>query len=120
MPGMRSKGTTGRTTVPQKNEYIEKAIWFYSGYLDTENATAYLPHILSEVLDGKLRAFGNRIGGLLFKLAVNDGTLTRLIAAGADIDQATLDKLRVLCVKEARSTHGIIALENAIDSLPEN
>ena len=97
-----------------KNEYIEKAIRFYSGYLDAENAAAYLPHILSEVLDGKLGAFGNRIGGLLFKLTVNDGMLTRLIAAGADIDQVALDKLRVLCVKEAKSTHGIIGLEDAV------
>ena len=103
-----------------KNEYIEKAIRFYSGYLDTENAAAYLPRVLSEVLEGKLGAFGNRIGGLLFKLTVNDGMLTRLIAAGADIDQVALDKLRVQCVKEAKNTHGIIALEDAVDSLPES
>ena len=103
-----------------KNEYIEKAIRFYSGYLDTENAAAYLPRVLCEVLEGKLGAFGNRIGGLLFKLTVNDGMLTRLIAAGVDIDQVALDKLRVLCVKEAKNTHGIIALEDAVDSLPES
>ena len=76
MSGTRLKGTTGRTTAPQKNEYIEKAIRFYSGYLDTENAAAYLPRVLSKVLEGKLEAFGNRIGGLLFKLAVNDGMMT--------------------------------------------
>ena len=29
------------------NEYIEKAIKFYSGYLDTQNASAYLPRILA-------------------------------------------------------------------------
>ena len=28
-----------------KNEYIEKAIQFYSGYLDTEHAEEYLPRI---------------------------------------------------------------------------
>ena len=32
-----------------QNEYIEKAIRFYSGYLDTQNAGAYLPRILSDV-----------------------------------------------------------------------
>ncbi len=30
-----------------KNEYIEKAIQFYSGYLDTEHAEEYLPRVLS-------------------------------------------------------------------------
>ena len=37
-----------------KNEYIEKAIQFYSGYLDTEHAEEYLPRVLSDVLEGKL------------------------------------------------------------------
>ena len=54
-----------------KNEYIEKAIQFYSGYLDTEHAEEYLPRILSDVLEGKLGAFGKRMGHLLFKQAVD-------------------------------------------------
>ena len=37
-----------------KNEYIEKAIQFYSGYLDTEHAEEYLPRVLADVLEGKL------------------------------------------------------------------
>ena len=86
-------------------------------YLDTENAAAYLPRVLSEVLEGKLEAFGNRIGGLLFKLAVNDGMLTCLIASGADIDQAVLDKLRVQCVNEAKQIHGVIELKDVSASL---
>ena len=42
------------------NEYIEKAIQFYSGYLDTQNADSYLPRVLSDVLEGKLGALGGR------------------------------------------------------------
>ena len=43
------------------NEYIEKAILSYSGYLDTQNASTYLPCILSDILEGKLDALGSRI-----------------------------------------------------------
>ena len=43
-----------------QNEYIEKAIQFYSGYLDTEQADSYLPRVLAEVLEGKLDALGGR------------------------------------------------------------
>ena len=32
-----------------KNEYIEKAIRFYSGYLDSERAEEYLPRVLAQV-----------------------------------------------------------------------
>ena len=37
-----------------KNEYIEKAIQFYSGYLNSERAGDYLPRVLADVLEGKL------------------------------------------------------------------
>ena len=37
-----------------QSEYIEKAVRFYSGYLDTKHAEEYLPRILSDVLEGKL------------------------------------------------------------------
>ena len=48
-----------------KNEYIEKAIRFYTGYLDTAGADEYLPRVLSDVLEGKLGALGSRIWHLL-------------------------------------------------------
>ena len=97
-----------------RSEYIEKAIRFYSGYLDVKNAGAYLPHMLSEVLESKLGAFGDRLGKQLFKLAVNDGMLTHIEAAGLDVDPAALDKLRVQCMNETRQTHGVIDLEDAL------
>ncbi len=45
-----------------QSEYIEKAVRFYSGYLDTKHAEEYLPRILSDVLEGKLGAFGKTHG----------------------------------------------------------
>ena len=44
-----------------RNEFIEKAIRFYSGYLDAESADEYLPRVLADVLEGKLGALGKRI-----------------------------------------------------------
>ena len=58
-----------------KNEFIEKAVRFYSGYLDTESADAYLPKVLADVLEGKLSAFGKRMGHLLFKLSVDQNLM---------------------------------------------
>ncbi len=40
----------------KRNEFIAKAIRFYSGYLDTEHADEYLPRVLADVLEGKLGA----------------------------------------------------------------
>ena len=102
-----------------KNEYIEKAIRFYSGYLEAGSDASYLPRVLAGVLEGKLTAFGSRIGSLLFKLAVNDGMLTYLAALDLDMDQPELDKLRVQCVSDAKHTHGIIELSDALASMRE-
>ena len=90
-----------------KNEYIEKAIQFYSGYLDTEHAEEYLARVLSDVLEGKLGAFGKRMGHLIFKQAVDQDLMANLLA------NDTLQKLRVRCVKNVKETNGEIDFQDA-------
>ena len=82
-------------------------------------AHKFVPRVLAELLEGKLAALGDRIGRLLFKLAVNDGMLTYLAALDLDMDQPELDKLRVQCVSDAKHTHGIIELSDALASMRE-
>ena len=96
-----------------KNEYIEKAIQFYSGYLDTEHAEEYLPRILSDVLEGKLGAFGKRMGHLLFKQAVDQDVMANLFASDINVSLDTLQKLRVRCVKNVKETNGEIDFQDA-------
>lgn len=96
-----------------QNEYIEKAIRFYSGYLDTEQADSYLPRVLAEVLEGKLSALGGRIGKLLFKLSVDNAVMAHVTAVSIDVDLDTLKKLRVKCIKDAKETNGEIDFEDA-------
>lgn len=96
------------------NQFVEKGLRFYLGYLKAKDAGEYLPRVLAQTLDGKLGALGSRIGSLLFKLAVNDDMLTHVLAAGSEIDLAVLDKLRVQCVNETRQTHGVVDLKDAL------
>lgn len=97
-----------------KNEYIEKAIRFYTGYLNTQNAASYLPRVLADVLDGKLGALGMRIGKLLFKLAVEQDMIANITAAVNEIPLDDVERLRARCMKEIRQTNGVIDLEDAI------
>ena len=97
-----------------RNEFVEKAIRFYSGYLDTEHANEYLPRVLADVLEGKLGALGKRIGHLLFKLSVDQNLMGNVLAAGIDIDPDELQKARVRCVKEVKETNGEISFEDAV------
>ena len=103
-----------RDNCSTRNEFIEKAVQFYSGYLDTESADAYLPKVLADVLEGKLGALGKRIGHLLFKLSVDQNLMGNVLAAGIDIDPDELRKARVRCVKEVKETNGEISFEDAV------
>ena len=67
-----------------QNEFIAKAILFYCGYLQSEYAGDFLPKILGETLEAILSMFGDRIGKLLMKQAVEQ------ISAGTAVVEATL------------------------------
>ena len=97
-----------------KNEYIEKAIRFYTGYLNTQNAASYLPRVLADVLDGKLGALGTRIGKLLFKLVVEQDMIANITAAVNEVQLDDVERLRARCIKEIRQTNGVIDLEDAV------
>ena len=84
-----------------KNEYIEKAIRFYTGYLNTQDAVSYLPRVLADVLEGKLGAMGTRIGKLLFKLVVEQDMTSNITAAVNQIPLDDLERLRVRCIRSA-------------------
>ena len=96
-----------------QNEYIEKAIQFYSGYLDAEQADSYLPRVLVEMLEGKLDALGDRIGKLLFKLSVEEAIMAQIVAYGFNVDLDTLKKVRVNCIKDVKETNGEVDFEAA-------
>ena len=95
-----------------QSEYIEKAIRFYTGYLETERADLYLPRVLSEILEGKLDMLGRRIGSLLFKLAVESNISNHLLAADTDMDMRTYEKLRGRSVREVKETNGRISFKD--------
>ena len=97
-----------------KNEYIEKAIRFYTGYLNTQNAASYLPRVLADVLEGKLGALGTRVGKLLFKLAVEQDMIANITAAVNEVHLDDGERLRARCIREIRQTNGVIDLEDAI------
>ena len=97
-----------------KNEYIEKAIRFYTGYLNTQNAASYLPRVLADVLDGKLGALGTRIGKLLFKLVVEQDMIANITAAVNEVHLDDVERLRARCIKEIRQTNGVIDLADAV------
>ena len=98
------------------SEYIEKAVKFYTGYLDCNSSCSenYLPIVLTSVVDAIVKGSENRISRNLFKLAVEVGAMTHMQAATCQIDEETLRQLRAMCVNEVRKINGVIRHEDAV------
>ena len=97
-----------------RSEFIEKAIWFYAGFLHTLDAGAYLPRALKQMLDGTLGVFAERIGRQLFKLAVEQNVNNHILASDTDIDARSYQKMRGLSMEEVKRTNGRIDFEDAL------
>ena len=95
---------------------IEKAVRFYCGYLlqNKPELVEYLAPQIGTITDGIIKGSEQRLSRALFKLAVEVGVQTHVLAAINDIDDSTLYKLRDMVTDEVRRINGIINFENAL------
>lgn len=98
-----------------KNEFIKKAIEFYVGFLNTKNASAFLPEVLSTTLTGMLDGFAGRISSLLFKQGVDINLMAQIIAYDTDIDEGAYERLRGRAIRDMKRTNGRISFKDAMD-----
>ena len=97
-----------------QNDFIDKAIQFYCGYLQSEYAGDFLPKILGETLEAILSMFGDRIGRLLFKQTVEHNVMNHILASDTDIDAATYQKMRGMSYQEVVQTHRQISFPEVL------
>lgn len=98
-----------------QSEFIERAIEFYIGYLNTQNAGAFLPEVLSTVLIGTMDSFGQRIGTQLNKMAIEQNMCNHILVEDTDMDERDYQLLRGRSVREVQSTNGRISFKDVLD-----
>ena len=85
--------------------------WAYAGSKENDRnkrATgAFLPHAVSDVLEGTLGVFANRMSKLLFNLTVEHNITNHLLAADVDMTREEYNKLCGGSVREVTSTRGM-------------
>ena len=86
----------------------------YCGRLHAESTGAYLPRALQEVLEGTLGVFGERLGRLLLKLAVEHNMTNHLLGGDIDMTRDEYNKIRGSSVREVASTHGNISFRDVL------
>lgn len=102
------------TNCKVRNEFIEQAIEFYSGYVSAEVHSEFLSDTVTDSMEGIAKALENRFGKLLFKIAVEMAKLEQMLAAINEMDDETIERLHKRCVDEVKKINGIIKMEDAV------
>ena len=97
-----------------RNDFIERAIEFYSGYVSSQTHTDFLSDVITESMTGIVKTAENRLARLLFKIAVEMAKLESMLAAINDMDAATMRRLHIRCVNEVKKINGILTMEAAV------
>lgn len=103
-----------QTGYRSRSEFIERAIRFYSGFVTAENYRDYFSEIVVTTLQGMLDCFENRMARMLFKNAVEISMLLHVVAADTNIDEGSLTRLRGKCIRDVKSSQGMITFDEAL------
>ena len=98
-----------------RSEFAEKALLFYIGYLESDDASEYMSEVLSSLIKGVLDNNNNRLRSLLFKWAVELNMLCHTIAAHYRVDEINRRELRAFAVDEVKKTCGQVSFDRALD-----
>ena len=85
---------------------------FYIGYLSQQDNLNYISPMITETVKAQINGTERRLARLLFKVAVELGKLTHLLAVVNDDDDET--QLLVMCINEVRKINGTIDCEDAV------
>ena len=97
-----------------RNEFVERAICFYSDYVMSKEVTNFLAPILVSTLRATIKGSEDRISRLLFKLTVEISMMMHVRALGLEIDVSRLDDLRWQCVQEIKQVNGAISFKDTL------
>ena len=89
-----------------QSEFIEKAIQFYCGYLAAQDASAFLPRVIADSLEGRMTLFGKRLCRMVYKLAVQVALCCHITAFDKMPDYSILGSLERRCNDDVAHTNG--------------
>lgn len=99
--------------VKSRNEFLNKALKFYIGYLTSEKIENYMLSTISSVMHATVKDSENRMARAMYKLAVETSKLSHVIAYSHGVDEETLKKLQAKCTDEVKRINGAISFEDA-------
>ena len=97
-----------------RNDFIEEAIKFYVGYLNTKHNNLFISESIESVLKNSIQITENRLSKLLFKQSVEMSMMMNIIAANFELNEDVLKKLRIKCIQDVKGSVGSINFEDIV------
>ncbi len=107
------KASMNEEKIENNDEYINKAIEFYAGYLSQNKNADYLIPVIIRAVRGELISIEKHISEMLFKLSVEEAVLSNILAAAVEADKSQIEAIRDKCARDVSFTNGIINFERA-------
>ena len=95
-------------------QYIENAVDFYTGYINSDRESYYIPKAILSNLKAIVDLSESNICRLLFKQAVELAMIENILAATNDLDEQSIERLRGDCVEIVKRTNGSFKMEHAV------
>lgn len=95
-----------------KNEYICKAIQYYTGQLATKKNAQFISTQVSSMLTSLISESDHRMERIVFKLAVEIAMMMHLIARSQNVSQEDMDWLREKSIEDIKGTNGTLKFDD--------
>ena len=97
-----------------RSTFIEQAVNFYSGYLQTQAHSDYLSATITQAVEGAIENTENRLARMMFKEAVELAKLTSMLADINEMDDSAIERLHHKCIQEVKRINGTLTFEDAV------
>lgn len=108
------KGSYRKDQCTSYNQFMERAIIYYLGYVNSEHMLDYLSPTIMSSIQAASDENTKRITRVLFKLAVEVAVMNNLFAASLDISEEKINVLRRECESEVRKLNGDFNMNDAV------
>ena len=103
-----------KLSLPSEKHFIRDAVDFYIEFLNAKSSSKFLTPALESVIEAKNRDSEGRINRNLYRLAVEQNHLARIIAYTYDIPDEVVKELRAQAIRDVQETNGTIRVDEII------
>ena len=102
-----------------RNEFIRDAVEFYLEWLSRESSEKFLTPALESVFSAKLRDTEDRLSRILFKIAVEQNVLARIILEDGKYayNEEFVEQIRRHAVRHLKETNGTVSVIDLISGV---